>query len=356
MFSLSPVGNRRVIVCVALAMLSFTFVRGSAAQGGATNYLGNGGIHTIQGRIYATTGRRSEATGLKIRLHNVASNELSIIADGSGSFIFKNLIPGSYTVQLEGGPDFENAQETVVIDDPGSSNLSATVRLRGGAKMATVQIFLKPKPGSAAAVANEVINAKLASVPKAARELYDAAQLSIKEKNDQKAITQLREALALHQAFSPAWNSLGLLLQKTGDNKGSVDAFRSAVRHDPESIAANLNLGCALYNDQAYPEAERHLTEALVRNPALYRGHYYMGLTQLKRQRLDIAEQAFRKAVEVGDQQSAMAHYMLGGIYWSVKRYKDAADELEKYLKLEPNSKDAAKTRESIIELRNKAN
>lgn len=356
MFSLSPVGKRGFVVCAALTILGFALVRDSAAQGSATNYLGNGGIHSIQGRIYSTNGRRSEVTGLKIRLFNVSSNELSIIADGTGTFTFKNLIPGSYTVQLEGGEAFDDYRESVVIDDPGSSNLSATIRLRGGAKMASVQIFLKPKPGAAVAAATEVINAKLASVPKGAKELYDAAQVSIKENNDQKAIAQLREALALHKEFALAWNDLGVLLQKTGDAKTAVEAFRSAVRLDPESSAANLNLGCALFTERSYAEAERYLTEALFRNPTSYRGHLYMGRTQVKLARIDIAEQAFKKAVEVGGAQAAMAHYMLGGIYWSVKRYKDAADELEKYLKLDPNAKDAEKTRESIAELRTRAN
>lgn len=355
MRSISPVRICGRLFCIALVLAAFGIGREAAGQGAAANYLGNGGIHTIQGRIYAANGRRSGAMGLKIRLFNVASNELSIIADGSGAFIFKNLIPGSYTIQLEGGDNFENANETVVIDDPGSSNLSATVRLRGGAKMATVQIFLKPKPGSAPG-SNDIVNAKIASAPKAARELYEAAQLSIKENNDQKAIAQLREAVAVHKEFALAWNDLGVLLQKTGDAKGSVEAFRSAVRFDNDSAAANLNLGCSLFAEGSYPEAEHYLTQALVRNPSSYRGHYYMGRTQVKLSRIDIAEQAFRKAIEVGGQQAGMAHYMLGGIYWSVKRYNDAADELEKYLQLEPNAKDLEKTRASVAELRSKAN
>ncbi len=356
MFLVLSVGKCRFLFCLAFtALLGVASLQETAAQGAATNQLGNGGIHTIQGRLYIVNGRRSEIIGLKIRLFNLSSNDLSVVADGTGTFLFKNLIPGSYTVQIEGGKDFEDVQESVVIDDPGSSNLSSTIRLRGGSKIANVQIFLKQKSGVSSG-SNDVVNAKLAAVPKGARDLYEAAQISIKENNDLRAIAQLREALVLHREFSLAWNSLGQLLQKTGDIKGSVDALRSAVKYDPESVAANLNLGCALYNDQAYPEAERHLTEALIRNPSSYRGHYYMGLTQLKRQRLDIAEQAFRKATEVGNQHAGMAHFMLGGIYWSVKRYKEAASELELYLKLEPNAKDAEKTRASIAELRGKLN
>ncbi len=349
------VRNIRLMAVAALAIfaLSSVFAQETYAQGSATNDMGNGGIHRVQGRIYIQNGRRADVTGLRIRLINYASNDLTVIADGTGGFQFRNLVSGSYTVRIEGGEDFEDVQESVVIDDPGSSNLSQTVRLRGGSKIASVQIFLKPKAGSPLAAAG-VINARLAAVPKPARELYEDAQASIKAKDLPKAIVQLREALSRYREFSLAWNDLGVLLQNTTDTKGAVEAFRFAVKYDPRSPAANLNLGCALYNENAYAEAERYLIEALVASPNSYRGHYYMGLTQLRLGRMDVAEQAFRKAIDVGDEQAGMAHYMLGGIYWSAKKYREAAKELETYLKLQPNAADAEKTRASIAELKNK--
>lgn len=324
------------------------------AQGSASNDLGNGGRHTIQGRIYISNGRRSEVAGLRIRLTSFGFGDISVIADSSGSFSFKNLNSGNYVVKIEGGELFEDFQENVVIDDPGSSSMGGTVRVRGGARIANVQVYLRLRSDTNTSSPLGVINAQLASVPKAAANLYEAAQRSITEKNEAKAVIQLREAIAIHKTFSLAWNDLGVLLQKLSDQKGAIDAFRTAVEHDKESAAANLNLGCALFSGKAYAEAEAFLTAAIIRNGSSYRGHYYMGLTQLRLDRPDIAEQAFRKASEVGGEQAGMAHFMLGGIYWSVKRYRDAADELEKYLKLEPDAADAAKTRKSIAELRSK--
>ncbi len=89
-------------------------------------------------------------------------------------------------------------------------------------------------------------------------------------------------------------------------------------------------------------------------NPSSFRGHFHMGVTQSKLGRLDIAEQAFLQAIKVGGDQVSRAHYLLAGVYWAIKRYRDAADELEKYLALEPDAKDAVKTRQSIAELRKK--
>jgi Tfp pilus assembly protein PilF len=352
-FSSSRRSYLGILVLVPALLLQLS-ARETAGQG-ASNQMGNGGIHTIQGRIFLSSGRRSDVFGLRIRLLNVASNDLSVIADSSGTFTFKYLLPGSYSVVVDGGDKFESVTESVFIDDPGSSNLSNTIRLRGGAKIANVQIYLKPKMSAEMLAAAEVINAKLAQVPKAARDLFESAQRSAGDNNDTQAIAQLRNAIAIHQNFSMAWNLLGLLLQKSADTPGAIEAFRSAVKFDGESAAANLNLGCALYNSKDYVGAEKHLVASILKNSASYRAHYYMGLTQMKLGRIDVAEQAFRTAIQVGDEQAAMAHYMLGGIYWSVKRYKEAADELERYLKLDPKAKDAEKTRKSIDELRRKS-
>jgi tetratricopeptide (TPR) repeat protein len=259
-------------------------------------------------------------------------------------------------VQIRGGEFFEDVSERVEIDAPGSSNLSTTVRMLGGGKIVSIPIYLKVKISRETAAALEVLNAKLASVPKQAVELYENAQRSINEKNDSLAITQLRSALSIHSEFSLAWNLLGQLLQKANDTKGAIEAFRLAVKHDASSATAHFNLGSSLFTEKNYPEAEKHLAISLSINPASYRGHYYMGLTQVRLGRNDVAEQAFKKAVEVGGSQAGMAHYMLAGIYWSAKRHKEAASELDLYLKLEPQAKDAEKVRALSAELRNKQN
>jgi hypothetical protein len=170
MFSgFSVTHGRPAAAAIGVLTLLFLFAGGTAAQGGASNDMGNGGIHRIQGRVYVQDGRRADITGIRIRLLNHASNDLTVIADGSGSFQFRNLVSGSYTVRVEGGGRFEDVTESVIIDDPGSSNLSQTVRLRGAAKMASVQIFLKPK-SPVPSGGGQVINAKLASTrPRALR-------------------------------------------------------------------------------------------------------------------------------------------------------------------------------------------
>jgi uncharacterized protein HemY len=70
--------------------------------------------------------------------------------------------------------------------------------------------------------------------------------------------------------------------------------------------------------------------------------------------KIDEARSAFETVVKNGGDDVALAHRYLGGIYWRNKEYRKAADELEKYLKLEPKAADSAKIRYTIKELRHK--
>jgi Tfp pilus assembly protein PilF len=55
-----------------------------------------------------------------------------------------------------------------------------------------------------------------------------------------------------------------------------------------------------------------------------------------------------------GGENLALAHKYLGGVYMSTHKNKEAADELEKYLKLDPKAADAERIRGTIKDLRSK--
>jgi len=55
-----------------------------------------------------------------------------------------------------------------------------------------------------------------------------------------------------------------------------------------------------------------------------------------------------------GGENLALAHKYLGGLYMSTHKNKEAADELEKYLKLDPKAPEADRIKGTIKELRSK--
>ena len=80
--------------------------------------------------------------------------------------------------------------------------------------------------------------------------------------------------------------------------------------------------------------------------------HLYLGVILLGRREFEEAERSLQAATQSGGAEVARAHYYLGGLYWELKQYKRAVDELETYLKLAPSAPDAERVRTTIKELR----
>lgn len=314
--------------------------------------LGTGGKHTIQGRIYFPSGRRAD-TSVKVRLESPAVGELSVFTDRNGSFVFKNLTGGSYTVFIEGTDDYETVRESVYIDE-------TTIRTTGGRisvsapRIYSVPVYLMPKRTVSRGAKPGVINAALANAPKPAAELYTSAQEALRAGNVPKAIEQLRAAVSIYPEFALAHGDLGILYLKQGQIDRAIESLRTSIKLSPEAFMPRLSYGIALLEKKAFAEAEAELREAVKRNDSAAMAHLYLGITLISLQRYEESEKELMRAVTLDNEQMSLAHYYLGGIYWRKKDYKRAADELETYLKLVPKAPNAEKIRATVKELRSK--
>lgn len=147
---------------------------------------------------------------------------------------------------------------------------------------------------------------------------------------------------------------MGLQYLALGQPDKAAEAFATALKLAPEDFAARLNYGIALLNLKKYAEAEKQLRQALQKNEAAPTGHYYVALALLNQKEFEAAETEFKISIKNSNDRIAPAHKYLGGIYWRNKKYDLAADELARYVALDPKARDAAKIRETIKDLRSK--
>jgi Tfp pilus assembly protein PilF len=289
-----------------------------------------------------------------VRLQSNASPELSIYTDGNGTFSFRSLNPGSYTVTVEGGDDFDTTSESIYIE-PQITSMIRGVSTPPLSRPYTMHVYLRPKSrdGDGEAKAG-VVNASLASVPKPALELYNKAIESARKGDNNKAVEQLKAAVALHPDFALALTNLGVIYMKMKQPDNAFEPLRSALKLAPDDYVALLTFGTALFDKQQFSEAEVQFRKALQKNNSSPSAHFYLGLILLKKQDLDGSEKAFKSAVASGGDEIAVAHKYLGGIYWAKRDYKQATDELETYLRLKPDAEDAARLRATIKEFRAK--
>lgn len=333
---------------VALCMFALLPVLAIAQSGGGVDNTGTGGRHIIQGRIYYPSGRRSD-TRLKIKLQNFNSGDLQVFSDPNGSFVFRGLEPGSYTVIIDAGADYETARETIYIDTDGN-NSRRGITLPPVSRIYTIQIALQLKRGVSAKTG--IISAALAAVPNNARDLYLKALESAHAGDNLKAIEQLKSAIALYPQFPLALNELGVRYLRVGNIEKASEALKSAVQLAPEDLLPKLYYGIALLNQMRFTQAEEQLRAALAKNTDVPTAHMYLGITLAMQRKLDESEKELQAALSSKSNEVFLCHRYLAGIHLEKHQNARAADELENYLKHFPKVQDAEIIRRKIKELR----
>ena len=336
--------NRLLLIVLSLLILAPVV----NAQGSGRSSTGTGGIHVIQGYVFFPSGRKADGT-IIVKLQSYTSGELQVIPDSSGAFTFSALAPGSYTVVIDAGKDYEITREGVYIDT--DLNLSRTgARVPPTTRRYTVMahLQLKTKVGTKPAV----LNAALAGVPERARKLYEKGVEQARADDPAKASESLKEAVSLYPNFALALNELGVQYLKLRQVNKAVEVLKEACRLNPEAFPSRLNLGIALLEAKQFSEAEGHLREAVKANPSASTAHMYLGIALLRLNKYDEAEKELLVATAANASQLAIANYYLGGLYWRKQDYPRAVEQLEKYLALTPNAPDAERVRTTIKDLR----
>ena len=333
----------------AILLLAFAVV--SHAQSG-TDTTGTGGRHSISGRLVFPSGQRADFQ-VKVRLESPGQGDLTVLSDLNGGFSFQGLKAGNYTVIVE-TENYETVRENVFIEPYSNGSTKVAVGIAPVSRPINVQIYLRPKTEAAHGKPG-VLNAALVNVPKNALEVYEKGLEAANRGESEKAIEDFKHAISLYPQFGLALNQLGVQYLKRGELDNAEEALIKATKLLPDGPEPSLNYGIVLLQKKKFEEAEAQLRDAVKKNEQAFTAHLYFGITLIYVKKNEEAESELRKAIIIGGDKAGQAHYYLGGLYWQVHNYRQAADELELYLKLEPKAANAEKVKSTIKELRTKS-
>ena len=211
-------------------------------------------------------------------------------------------------------------------------------------------------------------------------------------KHYDEAVEEYKAAIkAAGRPVYTAYLNMGSLLFNKGDYAQAVEAYRQAVTIKPNSFVSHYNLAEALYSNQDYAGAEKEYRRVLELRPgrlainarhflglAIYKqgrldeaiaeyqaaielaggshseARYNLGIALLERGQPQAAEREFRLAIEQEKKSWPEAHYNLAQALEKQRRYSEAADEYDVYLKLAPAAANAQRMREYVDYLRRK--
>lgn len=271
--------------------------------------------------------------------------------DSTGRFTFRLRSPGTYTVKVitVGTNYLETSQEVRLMTMPLGNG-------RYSSDQAFVDFYLKLDPrkinvGSGGAAT--VIFAQ--EVPDEARKLYKKGVEQLEDKKDA-GLDSLKQAVEIFPVYYDALDRLGTEYVVRRQYAEAAPYLIRAIDVNQRSYSSFYALGVASYNLKDLQSAAKALGAAVTINPLSINAQLFYGMILRIDGDYEKAEKALLQAKNLAGKNSvAEIHWQLGLLYDKTGRYKEAADELERYLKIAPKDTDKEKIKKLIADLRAKA-
>ncbi len=269
--------------------------------------------------------------------------------DGSGRYQFSGLSDGRYTVTvLPFRYDFTDQSHPIEIN---------TVNVRGGQgnTYLTEDFYLTPKRGSLAAAELGVIFAQ--EIPAEAKKKYEQAVKDFSKSRNDEGILGLREAIKIFPTYYLALNELGKKLTVKGEYGEAAPILLKAVEVNPQSPTTLYYLGLSLHKLNYNKPAITALTQAYILAPASVQVLYVLGKAERLEGKYGSAEKHLLQAKKLSKVSVPEIHKELVQLYANdMKKYNEAADELELYMKSgKLSAEEEKKTKKIATDLREKA-
>ena len=172
---------------------------------------------------------------------------------------------------------------------------------------------------------------------------YNEGAALANERKDKEAIAKMEQAIALKPDLTAAWIGLAKLYARINDWPKAINAAVKALEVDSENpdLLTLVAEGYEKTGDKA------KAAEFRKRAPANAASLYNEAATHINGGRDAKAEPLLKQAIGA-DAAFAPAYYELGMIYVRAGKNADAKANLQKYLELQPDGKDAATAKEML--------
>jgi len=281
------------------------------------------------------------SNSVRVRLTFNGVNVYETFTDLGGRFSFSGLHRGIYQLIAEG--DDQTFETTRV---------NAEVAAYGSAPQTFTQnIQLRIKAGKsvppAGVTSSEQFDPK---VPQRAREAYEKGLKRAEGNKPEQAIKLLEEAIATYPQFYAAHVVLGEQFDKLKKYPEAEDAYQKAVALKNDAPGAHAGLGILLVKQKKYAEAVPHLRRSIELDKRSSPAYLALGLAEMMTGDYLSSETNLLRAYELS--KPTIAHIYLANLYDLQHQPAKAIEQLEAYLKENPESSNRVQIRETIDKLK----
>ncbi|MEP6945513.1 MAG: tetratricopeptide repeat protein [Acidobacteriota bacterium] len=302
-------------------------------------------LNRIEGRMYDQS--RSPLADVYVELLNdVQSMVARTKSTSDGRFTFFGMASGTYQIRaLPLGTNFIGQTQSVEVG----------TTTRGNSDVAFVEFYLREKKrpeDSWQDVSPGTIFVQ--EIPTTAKELYNSG-LKLIGTNEAEGLVKIESSLNEFPNYYDALIRLGQYYVGKGEFAKASPYITRAVDVNPRSFVGYYLAGYSYYRLNQIPAAIAAAKTAVTLNAGDCLANLVYGTVLRIDGDYKNSEVYLLKARSLDKKDRAEIHWQLSLLYNRLSRNKDAADELEIYLKLNPDSPDKQKIKDTIALLRAKA-
>jgi Tfp pilus assembly protein PilF len=287
------------------------------------------GTVTLMGQVRTEDGQVIPS-GVNVRLETGEGAQVGQLpANSDGQFEFDDLRKITYhlTATADG---FQPAEKDV--------------DLGYGANRVIVNLLLTPLTKTKQ-VASALPTLTDMQAPSKARKEYEKGVHALIGNDVSGARARFEGAVAIFPCYARAQTDLALALTMQHESSGAEAALKKALFCDPGYLDAYPQLG-QLYNaEKKFAESEAVLQQGLRHSASAWSIYYQLGVAYYGQKEYAKAEEAFLKSQSLNQSPPAELHVKLADVYLKEGAYDKAYEEMQAYLRADPNGRLAAKVK-----------
>jgi tetratricopeptide (TPR) repeat protein len=296
--------------------------------------------HALQGKVLLPNGAPPpNSVRVTLTFNNMSVYET--FTDLSGRFSFTGLHRGMYQLTAEGDDrTFETTRVNAEIAAYGSAPQAFTQNIQLRVKAANAV--------SPAAVTS--VEALDPNVPRPAREAYEKGVKRAADDKPEQAVKLLQEAISAYPRFYSAHTALGGQFDKLKRYTEAEAEYQEAIKLKSDRAEAQMGLGVVLVKQKRYAEAIPPLRRSIEIEKQSSAPYLFLGLAEMMTGDYQAAEPDLLRAYEIG--KPTLAHIYLANLYDLRHEPAKAIEQLQAFLKENPESPSSRQIREAIDKLR----
>ena len=292
---------------------------------------------TISGTVLLRASNRpASQVAVKLKSH-VAGIFRSVLTDLEGHFEVRSLPPSTYEI---------------MVDEPGYEPAQTSARLDGASSK--LVLYLNSPNTMQTERNGYTVSARELKIPGKARREFEKGLGSLAKQDVAGSLSHFTKATEAFPDYYEAYYHVGVAATRLGQRDEAMQAFQKAIDASGGRYAlAEFGIGYLVYLEGKPEEAATIIRRGLEVDPNSPDGYLILGMAQLRLNRPDEAERSAREAL-LRNPNFAHAYLVLSDACGHRHEYRAQLQDLDAYLKLEPNgaeSEHVRKAREVVLRI-----